>query len=270
MGILFLFPVERKLEFVSGNIQRLKLIYPDFDQSVYQYLTKNILQKLNTENSSISFNLESNKDLKRYISTFLLPEDATVLRFKEPVTVLGGKDDLAASEFIHKIVGEMSTLLLPDLSTKKSEISRHNDHFLIKKFTDFLSKRNKDIEKKLLKNTTIKAQVDNREIELKFDIAWKNGSTNFVKPLSFDLSEEKSIQDKSLMNYAYLNLIGNYAKENNYRFDFIVAEPQDRSLYKSYENALGLLELTDAPKRIIPENDLENYSEEALVQLLTH
>jgi hypothetical protein len=102
---------------------------------------------------------------------------------------------------------------------------------------------------------------------LKFDLAWKEKSTNLVKPLSFDLTEEKSIQEKSLINYGYLDLLGDYAKENNYRFDFIVAKPQNKTLYKAYDNALGLLELSKAPKRIITENLLKEYSEEAIEEL---
>jgi hypothetical protein len=270
VGVLFQFHVEEKLEFISGNAHRLKLIYPDFDQTVYNYLIKSISKKVKDENNSSFFDFNSNSNLKKYISSNLLLEDSTVLQFQEPVTVLGNKANLISSKFIGKIVNDFSALLLPDLTTKKSEIVRHNEQFLIKQLTDFIFKKNKDLEKKLIRNKIIKTQIDNRDIELKFELAWQNGSTNFVKPLSFDLSEEKSIQEKSLVNYGYLKLLSNYAKENNYRFDFIVSEPQNKDLYKSYENALGLLDLSDAPKRIISEGDLKEYSEEAAEQLLKH
>jgi hypothetical protein len=270
VGILFQFHVEEKLEFISGNANRLKLIYPDFDQTVYNYLIKGISQKIKDENNSLLLDFNSNNNFKKYISSHLLPEDATVLQFQEPVTVIGNRNDLSSPGFIEKIVTDFSTLLLPGLIIKKSEIVRHNEQFLIRQLTDFMFGKSKELEKKIIRNKIIKTQIDNRNIELKFDLAWQNGSTNFVKPLSFDLSEEKSIQDKSLVNYAYLELLSNYAKENNYRFDFIVSEPQNKDLYKSYENALGLLELSDAPKRIIAEEDLKEYSEEAVEQLLKH
>ncbi|WP_026769156.1 hypothetical protein [Asinibacterium sp. OR53] len=84
------------------------------------------------------------------------------------------------------------------------------------------------------------------------------------------MSEEKAIQDKSLLNLSYLNLLKGHATEHNYRFDFIISKPQDKRLYKSYENAIGLLELADTPKKIVTEKNLKEYSEETIQVLLQH
>ena len=270
VAILFQFQAEEKVEFVAGNAHRLKAIYPDFDQTVYNYLIKSIERKLRDESSSLFRSVNINNDFKKYISGAILPEDSTVLQFQEPVNVLGGKADGNTEEQIEKIVDEFSKLLLPGIVTKKPEVIRHNEYFLMKKFTSYIFERHKDLEKSFIKNHVIKTRVNNRDIELKFDLAWENDSTNFVKPISFDLTEEKAIQDKSAINYGYLNLLGDYAKNNNYRFDFIVSEPQNRDLYKSYENALGLLELSNAPKRIVTEKELNDYSEETIERLLNH
>jgi hypothetical protein len=114
----------------------------------------------------------------------------------------------------------------------------------------------------------IKTKVNNKHIELKFDLAWGKGQTHLIKPLSFDLSEEKSIQDKSATNYGYLNLLADYARERKYQFDLIVAKPQNRDLHKSYDNALGLLDLATAPKRIVTEKELSGYTDETIAALL--
>ncbi len=268
VAILFRFPETEKLEFVAGNAHRLKAIYPDFDQTVYNYLVKSIEKKLKFENQSLYHSLNSKTDFKKYINSVILPEDATVLQFQEPVNVSGRKTDGTLENKIEKFVDEFSRLLLPGIITKKPEIIRHNEHFLIRKFTSYIFERHKDLEKKFIRNQVIKTKVKNRNIELKFELAWENDSTNFVKPLSFDLTDEKAIQDKSAINYGYLNLLDDYAKHNNYRFDFIVSKPQNKELYKSYENALGLLELSKAPKLIVTEKDLNRYSEETMESLL--
>ena len=270
VGILFQFPSEEKLEFVAGTGSRLKAIYPDFDQTVYGYLIKNIEKKLKEGQSTLFREINAKSDLKRFINSNILAEDATVLQFADPVNVLGRdrRSEDSVEEEIRKAVDEFSKLLLPGIVTKKPEVTKHNESFLIKRFTGYVFDKHKDLEKKFVKNEVIKTSVRGNEIEVKFDLSWQNGSKNFIKPISFDLTEEKVIQDKSAANLGYLNLLGAYAKKHNYRFDFIVSEPQNKELYKTYENALGLIEFSDAPKRIIREKDLKSYADEAIEQLL--
>jgi hypothetical protein len=113
VGILFQFPDEEKFEFVSGNAYRLKAIYPDFDQSVYNYLIKSIEKKLKQDNSDLFKFSNSKSNLKEYIHTSLLSEDASVLQFREPIKVLSNKDNFGQDDRIEKIVDEFSKLLLP-------------------------------------------------------------------------------------------------------------------------------------------------------------
>jgi hypothetical protein len=266
VGILFEFPSSEKLEFVSGNAQRLKAIYPDFDPTVYNYLIKSIERKLKEEGETLFHHHNFKTDFKRYLHSAILPEDATVLQFQDPVSVLADKGETYEVRSIGDTVEVFSNLLLPGIITKKPEVVRHNENFLIKRFTGYLLPH-PGLEKRIKRNTVIKTNVNKSEIELKFDFSWENGSTNFIKPVSFDLTEERAILDKSLVNYGYLNLLGDYAKDNNYRFDFFISKPHDRKLYKSYDNAIGLLNQAEAPKRLITEEDLKDYSEEAIESL---
>jgi hypothetical protein len=136
----------------------------------------------------------------------------------------------------------------PGIIAKKSEIIRHNEPFLIRRYVGYIFKKDKSVDKKIERNKTIKAFINQTEIELKFDLAWVNGSTNLVKPLSFDLSDEQSTQNKSTKFFGYLNLLTDYAKANNLRFDFLVSKSQNNDLIGSYESALYILELAKAPK----------------------
>lgn len=264
VGILFQFPREEKIEFVAGNAHRLKAIYPDFDQTVFNYLIKSIEKKLIEVNGSLFSSIASKSDLKKYIHSSILPEDATALQFKDPVSVVNTIGEPK------NVIQEFSTLLLPGIIAKKSEIIRHNENFLIRRYVGYIFEKDKSVDKKLERNKTIKANINQIEIELKFDLAWQNGSTNLIKPLSFDLADEQSIQNKSTQYFGYLNLLANYAKEKNLRFDFLVSKPQNNDLIGSYESALGILAISNAPKRIITENNLQDYSEETIKELLSH
>src|SRR6266516_1915982 len=138
VGILFQFPTEEKLEFVSGNAYRLKSIYPNFDHTVYNYLIKSIEKKIKEGNESLFRSLNAKSDFKRYINSAILSEDATVLQFQEPVNVLNNRGNIGKSDRIEKIVDEFTKLLLHEVIIKKPEIIRHNEHFLIKKFTSYI------------------------------------------------------------------------------------------------------------------------------------
>jgi hypothetical protein len=269
VAVLFQFPEAERVEFVAGNSYRLRAIYPDFDPVAYNYYIKNIEAKLKKESFSLFRQVGLKADLKRFINNFILAEDSTVLQFQEPVNVLGRASDQKMRHDIDGVIDEFAKLLLPGIITRKSETVKHNEHFLIKKFTGYVFEKHRELEGRFRKNEVVRTKVNNTNVELKFDLAWGDDATRYIKPLSFDLSEEKAIQDKSAVNYGYLNLLSDHARENNFQFDLIVAKPQNKELHKSYENALRLLELSTAPKRIITEKELSNYSSETISELLS-
>ena len=78
IGIVFYFPDEgdKMLFYCSPNIKALKSLYPDMD---YQMLI--------TYLSYINDNVQRDVELKIFLKKFVLLEDATVLRFDEPVII---------------------------------------------------------------------------------------------------------------------------------------------------------------------------------------
>ncbi|MBS1601933.1 MAG: DUF3037 domain-containing protein [Bacteroidetes bacterium] len=268
VAVLFQFPAAERVEFVAGTSYRLKAIYPDFDPVAYNYYIRSIETKLKNESDSLFRQFNFKTDLKKFINSSILAEDATVLQFQEPVNVLGRNSKNSEGDEIESVVEEFARLLLPGIITRRPTIIKHNEQFLIKKFTGYIFEKHQELEGKFRKNEVIKTKVNNTNVELKFDLAWGDRSTRFIKPLSFDLTEERAIQDKSAVNYGYLNLLSDHAKENNYQFDLIVAKPQNKHLYKSYDNALRLLQLSTAPTRIVTEKELPDYSSETIAALL--
>lgn len=264
VAILFSFPAQARLHFVAGNSYRVKSIYPDFDQGSFNSIIRSIETRLKSESHSLFLDKNAHTNLSKTIHERILPEDSTVLQFTEPVFAIQTWDSH------EKVIKKYSELLLPGILTHKAENIRHNEHFLLKKYLGYIFEtetyaRNKEIiENRIRKNQV----VQYKGVSLKFDAAWKNGSLNLVKPISFDLKEGQDIQSKSAQFFGYLTLLKDYAKRHNYRFDLILAKPQDNVLEDHYRKAVNILKGADAPKRLITEAELPSYSEETLEHLI--
>jgi hypothetical protein len=262
IGIVFHFPTSHQLHFIYGNNQRVRAIYPDFDGGLFNFLLKNIDKRLKFLQESLFKETIASVEFSQILKTSLLPEDATVLQFTAPASGLNSFGDN------NKLAEEFAKFLLPGIETKKAEIIRHTEHFLTKRFSHYILDKNKDAISKIQKDYLLKTEVDNNPVEIKFDFAWHNQTFNLVKPISFDLGEEKSIQDKAALNIGYLNLLESFAISHDARFDLLISKPQNKGLFKAFDSAIGLIDgSTSSPKRFIFEDKIEDYSEEALLAL---
>jgi hypothetical protein len=252
VGILFYFQSENKFEFVKGDGYRAKAIYSNFDNTVFNTYLKTIINKV--KNHVDLFNERIDKsDFSKYIHQHILSEDAAGLIFRDPVTITTGSTD------INQIIEEYSKLLLPGIDTERPTIIKHNETFILRKFTGYIFEKHKDFEKKFKKNEVIKTN----HFTIKFDLSWKKESVNFIKPLSFDLSDELTIQHKAAVIYSQLIELADYAKTKSSRFDILIAKPQS-GFNREFANALDLIDSVKAPKRLITEDKWLNYTQETI------
>jgi hypothetical protein len=254
VGILFSFNEGKELYFVTGNLQRLRSVYQEFDNAYISLVTKNIKAKLKERQHGNLFSPDFS--LKDYVSQILLPEDSTALQFSPFYT------SIISTSSTQAIIDEFSLALLPLMESKKEE-SRHNEAFILQKYTDFIIGKNINIDHRMRKNHPIQI----KGVKLNFELSWKNGIVHLVKPLSFDLKEGQDILNKSATYLGYLNLLTEYAEQNDYNFDLLIAKPQDKSLFTSYEDALYNLGRSTAPKSLITEEKFVQYSEETATEL---
>jgi hypothetical protein len=254
VGVLFSFNEGRELHFVTGNLQRLRSVYQEFDNTYISLITKNIKDKLKVRQDGNLFSPDI--PLKDYVSQILLPEDSTALQFSSFYTAI------ISTATTQAIIDEFSLALLPSMESKKEE-NRHNEAFILRKYTDFIIGKNINIDHRMRKNHPIQI----KGVKLNFELSWKNGIVHLVKPLSFDLKEGQDILNKSATFLGYLNLLTEYAEQNDYNFDLLIAKPQDKSLFTSYEDALYNLDRSTAPKSLITEEKFVQYSEETATEL---
>ncbi|HEV2480666.1 MAG TPA: DUF3037 domain-containing protein [Puia sp.] len=256
LGLLFHFPDESTLHFIVGDEERIKAVYPNFDTSFFHALTRAFKRKLDSK--LVPGDRPAPIYLKEYIQKILLPEDATALRFSEPATAVyhHGSPEKAIESF--------RRLFLPDHHSLKPEEQRHNEGYLIKKFAELISLRHVNIDRKMKKNRI----VEENKLKITFDLSWQNGIEHLVKPVSFDLLHEQDIQDKSVRFFGYLNLLTGFAEKNECHFDLLVSPPRNPALHGSYEDAIARLQSSTAPLEVIPEQSIENYSENTAAILL--
>jgi hypothetical protein len=261
IGIVFHFPEfsrgEPALFFVYGNSQRLKPIYPDFDAGLFQALLKTIEKKVKkAANLFAEQNLAAG--LKSFLDSTILLEDESSFQFSAPVTV---SNSYKSSQ---EAVKAFSLLLLPGINIEKPKLTRITEAFIIKKYRNYLKEAGEKAEEKIIQKPSLKIL----DSTIKFELAWQNGTLNYVRPLSFDLKDASEIENKGFLNSGQLNFITQHTDTDNIRFDFIIAPPADKKLYKNFENAIRIIDEAPAPHKLIFDSELKKYSEETIDSLL--
>lgn len=252
IGILFVFPQDNIIKYVSGDLDRIKFIYPNIETSIVEKIVKGIIKKVETKHLNEN-NLFSTLPAPVQIEEHqkLLRQDDSSLQFTETKRTVYPFDN------IEIIISEYSDLLLPNISDNDIE-ARKDEHYIIKTYTNYLTQKISRIENLIVKDRI----VESHGIKLKFDYGWQNGTFNLVKPVSFDLKKPSLIQTKSITYFGYLYKLKSYALRNNARYDLLVGKPQNENFINEFQNALKTIESSKAPIRIIEEQNLQEYSEE--------
>lgn len=256
VGILFYFPGNSCFEFVNGDGSRVKSVYPDFDNSLFNGYLKTIQTKVKKK-IDLFRQSPSGAEFEQFIKRNILAEDAAGLIFREPVQVRNVVVDNKQA------VEAYSQLLLPGIVVAKPIITRHNENYILKEFNGYLVDKDKSIEHKLSKNEL----VDAGNFKVKFDLSCENKTKNYIRPISFDLNDETNIANKSFQYSGLINALNktNHTKES--RFDFLISAPREHNLQRSFQNALDILDSSRGNKQLITEDQWENYTEQLIAEI---
>jgi hypothetical protein len=256
IGVLFYFSKDNSFEFVSGDISRAKAIYLDFDTALYnsyfKVINQNLLRKID-----LFYNEYDGKNLSSFIHKNIFSKDASGLVFSEPIQVPNVFKDKETA------INEYSRLLLPGVNTEKPIKTRHSESYLVRKFSNYIFNDNTELEKRVKKNVKIKTKF----LDLNFNFSWDNDIKNYLKPISFDLTEPTLFQTKAASYYGILSQLNELQRKNDFQFNFIIARPQDKTYANEFENALDFLSSVKNKNNFIYENQLEEYSNELISKL---
>ncbi len=252
VGILFYF-IERDVivfRHPARGFHKWKNLYADFQEVQLINAIRALKEKIHIINSDRGLFREplgSDSFLDR-----ILVEDSTVLRFS------GIKMSDSEVEDVNAICDNYYELYFSDYGAA-SKKEKRDEVYIIRTFKQKLLSENHDAKNYLQSDAIIEVP----KTRVKFDYVWYNGSANLIKPISFDLEDESSINHKAIFHYAQLNFIAEKVNQNNGKINFLVTKPssQKPSLTRAYANAIDILNDTKTEKEIIDETNFDQYVE---------
>lgn len=264
IGILLFWPKTNSLIFrYSKNLNRIKSLYKNFSDKIILDYLKILDKKCNTLNNSKTtlFTLQNTFYYDEYLETQFLFNNNNSLQFSKSISAYNYFDDY---EDVLLNLSERYFISIDEIK----EVRTNKETFILKKFNDTLEDLGissiENIENKYIKNKIVTNETGNK---IKFDIAWQNGSLNLIKPINFDLNDQKNIADKAYKNFGLFTDLENEAIENNYRYDLMVIRPQNSTFFKDYDHALKLLSNLNKVK-LVEEEEFIKYTRYAYDELI--
>ncbi|WP_158552557.1 DUF3037 domain-containing protein [Spirosoma telluris] len=254
VGVLLLFPEQHQAVFLHPErLGRIRKLYPKFAEKVIRSYFKGIATRTKqlTKQPEIFADYEAHP--RQLIDNEILIRDSSALQFSEVKTSVLYTEDLSA-------IGEQFYKLYLSFYDEDEYKPRHDETYLLKEYKQLLRQRLNGLLSREAFEQPITVKPEGTSFAYQFPFAWQNGSFNLVKPVSFDLKLEQSINEKATLNVGQFTVLNDYAERRNARFDVLVARPKDRKLYKPYEQAVQLL-ANQPHVHIVEEDRLDDYSE---------
>jgi len=249
VAILFYFPNENSFVFrYPKKFKRLKETYNLFQEWQLKASLTAIENKINILNSETN-SLFYERPLEILLNK-VLKEDATSLVFSQP------KDTISFDDNINDSIEKYYNLYFSDYKADFKR-TKHDEEYLLRTFKSRLLEKDEKFQNYLKRDIQIKSP----KTTVKFEYEWHNGLANLVKPISFDLEEDNSINHKAILLYGQLNFIKDTLSEKKYNIDLLISGPSDNNshLNSAYQNAIDIISSVGVKKNIVQENDLDKY-----------
>lgn len=262
IGLLVIFPHLKKLYFRHpANLKRVKAVYPQVPEQLLKSYFQGFIRKaelLNRKPELFSGYRLENDPVGFLNSEFLIADDSA-LQFSTTRT------SVQFSPSPEVVVNQLYQLHLGLYEAEEEPKGQHNEAYLSLQYKKLIREQNPELfSRKLIRENHVIEKLGNH---YQFDYAWQNGTFNLVKPVSFDLLKPESIVNKATRYFGEFTLLEEEADTQNLRFDVLLAKPRLHQLFKSYDNALKLLEKPRHVK-LVEETDLTDYSQLTLESLL--
>lgn len=250
VGILFNFNSSKKLIFKTPiSFKKLKDVYSDFEEYKLKLYLKAIEYKINSINyqSEIELFPSESKD----VSNEIINKDSSVLQFGElRYGLVYASPEIVAKDYYNLYFSEIK---------EAPKRIKHDEQFLLKEFKSKLHLANAGVQNYLEPNIEISSSLTT----IKFEYKWQNGVPNLIKSVSFDLDDEKSINNKAVLLHGQLNFLAEKINENNCNVDLIVAKPTSNidALNRAYDKAISILEKIETSKKIHTEEQISEYAQ---------
>jgi hypothetical protein len=258
IGLIVYFPHKKELAFIyPEKLIRLRFAYPDVPEktikSYFKYFEQRV-KELNA-NPEILSDYDLDKSLQQFVNSEFLPADSSALQFGNfRISVLYTPN-------IEHIKNQLYNLYFSVFQIQENQTKKIDETTLLNKYKKLLKDYAHQDTVKENNNFHFDYSIEpSTTSKITFDVAWKDkDNLHLVKPVSFDLVRQNTINRKAYQYYGQFTDLQEYAESNNYLFDVILAKPKSKTLFKAYDNAIRLLQ---KPKTVtlVELNDLDSYS----------
>lgn len=260
IGLIVFFPFDNNhTAFVfPEHLKRLKSVYPDLNEKKIKYFLETINDKINNKDKlerlhSTNFNIDD--DFFRFIDTEILKIDDSALQFSSLY------ESLLYTDNKQQIVNDLYLEFFNYYTIKSKPKPKYiTESTITSRFINDLSSRLNNFDKKVKRNVTL----GKADFKYTFDAQWQNGTTNYVKAVSFDIATANAIQQKSVNLFGSLSLLNGMEPLSNNRYDLIIAKPTLKSVFKDYDRALNIIDKAQVNKSIIEFDKLDAYTNQAI------
>lgn len=257
IGVLVYFHASHHLNFICPErIHRLKNAYSDVSEKAIKSYFDYFKEKVFATNNKTDL-LASNQPFSLFIAD-LIPPDSSSLGFGEL-----NKGICYTSE--QEVLKNLEALYLGEFKKHNEHKDRVDDTYLISAYKKQLRQLKPDFyeSKKIVPIPVIRPKEG---LEIRFDFGWQNGTYNLIKAASFDVNTPERIQNKAYKFFGQFTDLQDYAIDQNIRFDLLVAKPSRKSLFKTFDNAIELLQ---KPKKVkvVYLDELSSYSQATIEAL---
>ncbi|WP_442591061.1 hypothetical protein ACSBL2_07510 [Pedobacter sp. AW31-3R] len=267
IGLVAYFPQYKRLEFIfPEKLIRLKYAYPNVPERTIKSYFRYFQERVNTLNKTphLFYDHDMGNGFQQFLEKEFLAPDASALQFGNY------RNSVLYTPEIQKITDQLYNLYFSVFQIQDSNTEKVDESILLRKYKKFLGKfLNNDQSLNKTSNIYLDYAIrPNASASIRFDIAWKeHANTHLVKPVSFDLQRPESIQRKAWQYFGQFEDLQEFATQNGYLFDVILAKPKSKDLFKPYENAIRLL---GKPNRVnlVEFDNLQSYSQHTMESIL--
>jgi hypothetical protein len=238
---------------VRSTYGRLSKLYPDLEGAALTRILKKVQTGLKRISESEKGGIFASSESAQTFAKRIIDDPAGSYVWSDVRSGITKSPELELNRLFQRYIGKFET----------TTTSRRSDADVWRPARDKLVER--EIAN-LFEKKTIRSNRD----EVEFDNAWKNGIWHCLQPLSFDLADVESIQNKAARWVGHI--VGLSTSEEDFRPYFIVGKPSDDRLHPAFERAVAFL--SEAPSenspRVVREEEIETFVKELETQIHSH
>lgn len=256
IGVLFIVPALDLIEFhYPKKINRLNAAFPSLNENVI----KNYLKSFEKKSKQLSAHISKYSfDYNELLFDQLIVEDSSSLQFdKFRSGIFFGDYKTSIDYYIKLFLGNYNS------ETEKTE-KKLSDTDVITPIKEILNTIPEHQKRHIHFDDSRILRY--KKVTFKSDFYWNNHFTHFVRGLSFDLSTESNILEKSLLINGQLRQLEKSELKNS-KIDFIVHAPSNDIFYDAFLEAKDILKDCEIDNSIVESHNSSKYGEDIIKSL---